>query len=92
MFFIASLFVVISEIIVCIGVWGYVGDDFIIHFSLQENINIIFFFSVPPSVRMSPASGQVTARKGGSVTLECKASGNPVPSIRWTRKVRYFSK
>ncbi|XP_044743903.1 lachesin-like [Chrysoperla carnea] len=41
---------------------------------------------VPPSVRLSPASGQVTARKGGSVTLECKASGNPVPSIRWTRK------
>ncbi|XP_044743694.1 lachesin-like isoform X2 [Chrysoperla carnea] len=41
---------------------------------------------VPPSVRTSPASGQVTARKGGSVTLECKASGNPVPSIRWTRK------
>lgn len=45
------------------------------------------FVSVPPSVRTSPASGQVTARKGGSVTLECKASGNPVPSIRWTRKV-----
>lgn len=44
-------------------------------------------FSVPPSVRAVPSSGQITARKGGAVTLECKASGNPVPSIYWTKKV-----
>lgn len=41
---------------------------------------------VPPSIRTSPASGQLTARKGGTITLECKASGNPVPSIQWSRK------
>ncbi|XP_038115404.1 hemicentin-1 isoform X1 [Culex quinquefasciatus] len=41
---------------------------------------------VPPSVRAIPPSGQLTARKGGAVTLECKASGNPVPSIYWTKK------
>lgn len=41
---------------------------------------------VPPSIRTSPASGQIRARKGGSITFECKASGNPVPSISWTRK------
>ncbi|CRK88608.1 CLUMA_CG002357, isoform A [Clunio marinus] len=41
---------------------------------------------VPPSVRAVPSSGQITARKGGAVTLECKASGNPVPSIYWTKK------
>ncbi|RZF46093.1 hypothetical protein LSTR_LSTR004806 [Laodelphax striatellus] len=41
---------------------------------------------VPPSIRASPASGQLTARKGGTITLECKASGNPVPSISWSRK------
>ncbi|XP_049963885.1 lachesin-like isoform X1 [Schistocerca serialis cubense] len=41
---------------------------------------------VPPSIRMSPADGELKARKGGTVTLECKASGNPVPSIIWTRK------
>lgn len=35
-----------------------------------------------------PTSGQVQARKGGAITLECKASGNPVPSIYWTKKVR----
>ncbi|XP_052902862.1 protein amalgam-like [Anopheles moucheti] len=41
---------------------------------------------VPPSVRSNPESGHVTVRKGGTATLECKASGNPVPSISWTRK------
>ncbi|XP_063706931.1 protein amalgam [Culicoides brevitarsis] len=41
---------------------------------------------VPPSVRPVPTSGQITARKGGSVTLECKGAGNPVPSIHWSKK------
>ncbi|ETN64332.1 hypothetical protein AND_003929 [Anopheles darlingi] len=41
---------------------------------------------IPPSVRAIPPTGQVTARKGGAVTLECKASGNPVPSIYWTKR------
>ncbi|CAD6994397.1 unnamed protein product [Ceratitis capitata] len=42
---------------------------------------------VPPSVRAIPTSGQLQARKGGPITLECKGSGNPVPSIYWTKKV-----
>ncbi|KAH8292493.1 hypothetical protein KR054_010763 [Drosophila jambulina] len=41
---------------------------------------------VPPSVRAIPTSGQLQARKGGPITLECKGSGNPVPSIYWTKK------
>nr|XP_029714386.1 limbic system-associated membrane protein-like isoform X1 [Aedes albopictus]XP_029714387.1 limbic system-associated membrane protein-like isoform X1 [Aedes albopictus]XP_029731680.1 limbic system-associated membrane protein-like isoform X1 [Aedes albopictus]XP_029731681.1 limbic system-associated membrane protein-like isoform X1 [Aedes albopictus] len=41
---------------------------------------------VPPSVRSVPETGHVTVRKGGTATLECKASGNPVPSISWSRK------
>lgn len=43
--------------------------------------------TVPPSVRAIPTSGQLQARKGGPITLECKGSGNPVPSIYWTKKV-----
>uniref|UniRef100_A0A1B0B735 Ig-like domain-containing protein n=1 Tax=Glossina palpalis gambiensis TaxID=67801 RepID=A0A1B0B735_9MUSC len=46
---------------------------------------------VPPSVRATPTSGQLQARKGGPVTLECKGSGNPVPSIYWTKKIRFSS-
>ncbi|XP_073818344.1 klingon [Musca autumnalis] len=41
---------------------------------------------VPPSVRATPTSGNLQARKGGPVTMECKGSGNPVPSIYWTKK------
>ncbi|XP_070494163.1 limbic system-associated membrane protein-like [Chironomus tepperi] len=41
---------------------------------------------VPPSVRPVPQNGQITARKGSSVTLECKASGNPVPNIYFYKK------
>lgn len=36
---------------------------------------------VPPSVRPVPTNGQITARKGSTVTLECKASGNTFAQI-----------
>jgi hypothetical protein len=42
---------------------------------------------VPPTVRAVPETGTITVRKGGTATLECKASGNPVPRINWTKKV-----
>ncbi|XP_058835816.1 limbic system-associated membrane protein-like [Topomyia yanbarensis] len=41
---------------------------------------------VPPTIRVVPQNRQFTARKGGTVTLECKASGNPVPAIYWHKK------
>ncbi|XP_018912896.1 protein amalgam isoform X2 [Bemisia tabaci] len=41
---------------------------------------------VPPSIRTTPLNGQLTARKGGTITLECKPSGNPVPSVFWSKK------
>jgi len=42
---------------------------------------------VPPSVRAVPDHGIISARQGGTATLECKASGNPQPHINWFRKV-----
>lgn len=42
---------------------------------------------VPPSIRSVPDHGLVTARQGNTVNLECKTSGNPVPTIHWFRKV-----
>lgn len=44
---------------------------------IPEMYNHVFVFLVPPSVRAVPQTGQLTARKGGTITLECKASGNP---------------
>lgn len=44
---------------------------------------------VPPSVRPVPQNGQITARKGSTVTLECRASGNPVPNIYFYKKVSF---
>ncbi|XP_035787334.1 opioid-binding protein/cell adhesion molecule-like isoform X2 [Anopheles albimanus] len=41
---------------------------------------------VPPTIRVVPQNRQITARKGSTVTLECKASGNPVPAIYWHKK------
>lgn len=42
---------------------------------------------VPASVRAAPEGGRVVARRGGGATLECRAAGNPVPSVIWTRMV-----
>lgn len=56
----------------------------------QENRDLVHTVEilVPPTVRAHPETGHVTARKGSTVTLECKASGNPVPSITWVKRVR----
>ncbi|KAF4523238.1 hypothetical protein B566_EDAN011464 [Ephemera danica] len=43
------------------------------------------FVTVPPTIR-SQSTNTLTTRKGGTVTLECKASGNPVPTITWKKK------
>lgn len=40
---------------------------------------------VPPSIMSEPRSGNVTVRKGTTVSLECKANGNPTPTVSWTR-------
>ena len=45
--------------------------------------NFVFFIIVAPLIRTQPQGGPVT--EGDNVTLSCNASGNPVPSISWTR-------
>ncbi|KAL1509496.1 hypothetical protein ABEB36_004216 [Hypothenemus hampei] len=33
-----------------------------------------------------PPSEQIVTRKGGLVSFECKANGNPSPTVQWTKK------
>jgi hypothetical protein len=41
--------------------------------------------SVPPNIDDSQSSSDTIVREGADVTLTCKASGSPPPSIRWKR-------
>ncbi|XP_050292890.1 limbic system-associated membrane protein-like [Anthonomus grandis grandis] len=41
---------------------------------------------VPPQITYVSSNGRVEVKKGTSVILECKAEGNPVPKITWSRK------
>ncbi|KAJ8705057.1 hypothetical protein PYW08_012377 [Mythimna loreyi] len=42
---------------------------------------------VPPSVRASPESRHAAARRGGAAVLECRAAGNPVPTVTWHKLI-----
>ena len=41
---------------------------------------------IPPRVTPFPQSGQYVVREGSSLALECQASGNPQPTISWTKE------
>lgn len=71
------------------GVKTQDAGDYICQIGDQETRDQVHTLEilVPPTIRAVPVNGQVTARKGSTVTLECKASGNPVPSIYWFKKV-----
>ena len=49
-------------------------------------LNVVFF-SVPPTIRPDPPDGNYVVKKGRKVELKCVASGNPDPTITWTRQV-----
>jgi len=41
---------------------------------------------LPPSIRPDPPDGNYVVKKGRKVELKCIASGNPDPTITWTRQ------
>ena len=55
-------------------------------FVYETGVKPFLFISVPPSVMPEPSSGKVVVRKDTTVTLECKANGNPSPSVTWTKR------
>ena len=34
-----------------------------------------------------PSNGKFVVRSGSTITLECRAQGNPMPKVAWTRQV-----
>ena len=48
-----------------------------------EMFVFLFIVRVAPQITTQPQVGSVT--EGDNVTLSCNASGNPVPTISWTR-------
>ena len=38
-----------------------------------------------------PPTGSTTVKEGEDVTLECEVTGNPMPTVIWSKKVRYES-
>ncbi len=48
------------------------------------------YYSVPPKIDYVGPSTRVDVSKGASIKLECKAQGNPIPKIVWSRKVRNY--
>jgi len=41
---------------------------------------------VPAYVEPQPTDGKFVVRKGSTITLSCRATGNPLPTVTWQRK------
>lgn len=52
---------------------------------MSVNLKLCLFL-VPPRIHHITSNGRVEVKKGSPVRLECKASGNPVPTITWSRR------
>ncbi|XP_065344110.1 protein amalgam isoform X1 [Cloeon dipterum] len=64
------------------------AGDYVCQISLLEPITLTHTLEilVPPRIQKVSNNGNLDVKKFSTVTLECKASGNPVPTITWSRK------
>ena len=44
-------------------------------------------FLVPAQVLSTPETAYLTLKQGEDALLECKVSGNPKPTVTWTKQV-----
>ena len=50
-----------------------------------KDLKQIYWVNVFYLVRSDPANGEVLVKQGSMVTVQCTATGNPPPSVTWTR-------
>ncbi|XP_043193030.1 Down syndrome cell adhesion molecule-like protein Dscam2 isoform X1 [Amphibalanus amphitrite] len=50
--------------------------------SLRHTVNVRY----PPMVKATPEDGVLVARQGTTASMACTASGNPTPTVTWTKK------
>lgn len=41
--------------------------------------------AVPPNIDDSLSSSDIIVREGANITLKCKATGSPAPTVKWKR-------
>lgn len=50
--------------------------------SVQHSLNVL----VPPTVVATPPEGHIRVKEGEEVNLQCEVSGNPLPSVVWSKQ------
>lgn len=45
----------------------------------------VYLLAVPPNIDDNASSSDVTVGEGANVTMNCRATGSPEPSVRWKR-------
>ena len=64
--------------------------DALIQNSLESLLFLKFVIvSVSATVIAVPPTGSVTVKEGEDVTLQCEVTGNPLPTVIWSKKVMY---
>ena len=88
------LFFPIGLFVVCVAEAGNVlvtkctaGNTFaLIEYNFRFLHCPLVIFAVPPVIVASETTDHVMVEEGEDVTLKCKATGLPTPSITWTRE------
>ena len=66
------------------------GANVIFKNSLESLLFLKFVIvSVSATVIAVPPTGSVTVKEGEDVTLQCEVTGNPLPTVIWSKKVMY---